>query len=704
MVASVVVLALVYAGVQSLLCGGIGQAVFRTGDETGYIDTLTRMHRGVGDLDIAYALSGTTFAYGRLYFFVTAAVTALPEALGIEPAFIFFMRFTNTLLFAGVAWGMAAVLRRFWADGGVGEAGSRVAAARSWGVPLGAWLLVCTFPCLHTVLLLVKPEMLQALLLVLAVLALWGWHESHGGWRLALAGGLFGLCIAAKVSGVLFMAVPIAYFGWRSLRGDTPARCAVRLLCVSSCATLAALVFTEPKVWLFPSTGAAGFAEEFRLYAGGLSASAIAEVDRFTPLESRAGVARAWLTHPYSHGFVCFAAFYVLAAGGAAWAWTRERRSDGFPVVTLALVAHFVCVGYFLVTTTRVTSWYFFPSLLLLVPLAVCALARLLPARRAVVVGLAALAVVQGVFNLRHAAGIVDGVAVARAELFRREAPHFEGATAFLRGAKVPLGQVFVSIDAPLDVTREELRFWPARFDDTVRDGPHHVNRYGTFQRYEVGTLVPERPDVVVFNNTHPQFAQRFELVGSEFQVAYEDEYATILTRHRIARRTPPATALAAASAWSPPGVSAVDTGRGAPQLALKWDKAEWRGATREFSPPLDLPLAVVVLDIEVLAPEDRTQDSSLRLIFGGVHGNDPAYGKEVRAAWAAELLTRVSPGRQRIRVKASEFRRSVGEFQWGYVRTMGFGGVLSPGTEVRLRSVEFEVDSAAWFAPGGER
>lgn len=683
-VASVLLIALVYACVQSLLSGGIGQAVFRTGDETGYIDTLTRMHRGVASLDLRYALSGTTYAYGHLYFFVLATITALPDALGQETLFIFLMRFTNTLLFAGVAWTLASLLRRFWSRPGAG-----------WSVPVIAWLLVCTFPCLHTVLLLVKPEMLQALLFLLALHVLWSWHDRPRPWKLAAAGSLLGLCVAAKISGVLFLATPAAYFGLRALRGERLSRSVAAFALVLASAAPAAIVATDPKLWLFAS-GPSDFLKEFRLYSAGLSASAVAEVDLFRPLGTRADVLSAWLTHPYTHGFVWSWALYALAGGAIVWAWRHERSRSAFPIVTLALLAQAVCVVYFLVTTTRITSWYFFPTLLLLVPLSIVAVARLLPARRGVSACLAILVLAQGASNLRHVAGVVDGVAVERAALFRRESPHFEGAASFLRGATVPLGQVFVSIDAPLDVTRDQLRFWPAAFDDPANDSPHHVGRYGTFRRYEIGTLVPERPDVVVFNNTHPQFASRFDLTGPDFRVAYEDEYATVLTRHPVARRVLAGTALSDASAWNPPGVAPEPPARTPPELILRWEKAEWKGSTREFRTPVKLPLGFVILDIELAAPSDRSQDRSLRIIFGGVHAHDPAFGKSVRTAWDAELLARVSPGRQTIRVPAAAFRRSVGEFQWSYVRTMGFGGVLSPGTEVRLHSVTFEFDVAS--------
>ncbi|MBK7406413.1 MAG: hypothetical protein IPJ41_17880 [Phycisphaerales bacterium] len=384
-----------YLLIQSVMTQDIGIGIYRVADNALYADTIRRLQLGLTHFDLRYAFSGSNYAYSSLYFLVLAGASFPAGVLGIEPLFLYSMHLVNPALFVGSMAVLFAVMRRVWPEAWEG------AGAWFWPIALALCLSMRT---LHMMFVHLHPELLQAFLLFAVVWALSRHHAKPGYvWSIA-AGLIFGLMVAAKISSVIFLVGPGAYFAWRSLHDRRFVVNAAEFSVLGIVAGIVALLLVDALAWADTSTGFSRFFSEYKFFSQTLGVSAIAEYDKSAALGSRGRVALAWLSEPYNHGLLPIVAYYPLLLATAWWAVRYEaRRSERFPLASIAVCLHAVACAFYLAMVTRVTSYYLLPTMLLLVPVGlrcVWGLCSRSVAARAVVAASAVACVVLGLVGI----------------------------------------------------------------------------------------------------------------------------------------------------------------------------------------------------------------------------------------------------------------------------------------------------------------
>lgn len=677
--AAAIALVVIYLALQSHLAGNVGRMLFRTNDESAYLDTVVRFQQGLAEGKVFHAFRGSTFAYGWGYYYVLAAASAPFSLLGIEPGFILALRMVNVLLWAACLWVILDLLRRHARD----RAATGPPAPPAWW-DIACIVLLCLMPGLHTVLILLKPEVLQALLLLLVIRQLWRWHEAPRPRKLVVCGIFLGACIAAKVSSILFVCVPGMYFLWRAARVDRLAPNVARGLIVGAVAGGVALALTFPIIYLRPATGLADVLGEYRRFAESLKLSDIAEIDLYRRLDSRGEAIRAWLTHPYSHGYVHWSLFYALAAVCAAGAWREWKRPGGFPLCTLALGVHAAVAAFFLATTSHLSVWYFFPTLVLLLPIALREAGAVLSHRRALILAGAAVLLAAALVGLGHSARLANDLTTDRARLFEQLAPRFEPVRRLIARREIPLGRIEFAIGIPLDLSMTDLRFRPCDPGDSRRETPRGTSRFVAFVGFPAEYA--SSFDLVLIDKRHHAntAAARALVKNGTMNAMYEDNYTLVLSGSPAPRHVKAFEEIGA-KRWS----GGID---GSTRLA--WDKLGWQGLMQWWPAPTDLSsftTLVLELDIRVGPSTDDRSPRFLRFGFRGAPGNDPATRSQRANQWDVDLFDKVTSEHVTLRVPLSEFRAYVFDVQWQYVTGAELGAYLPAGSEVHLRSFRLE-------------
>lgn len=659
-----------YLVIQTVLTQNIGLGVHRVADNALYTDTVRRIQIGLAQGDLRYAFSGSTYAYGSLYFLLLAAASLPAAVLGIEPLFLYSMQFVNPALFVGSLVILYVVMRRVWPVAWSGRS--------AWFWPL-ALALCLSMRTLHMMLVHLHPELLQAFLLVAGIWALQRHHEHPGFARAGIAGAIFGLLIAAKISSVLFFAAPGAYFALRVVHDRRFVVNAAEFAALCLVAGIVAAALVDPLAWADTSRGFSRFAGEYRFFSKSLGVSAIAEYDKTVELGSRFGALKAWLYAPYNHGLVPALLFYPMLLATAWWAFRNEvSRSERFPLASLAVILHLVVFAFYLLKVTRVTSYYLLPTMLLLLPVGAYCVWEMCAPRRLAAAVVSAVALLCVVLNAGGVITYLQTNLLDRNRDYLASSAVYEPIRQLLRDRQIPLGRVMVDRRVPLNLGMAEIGFLPADPDDVERYTPFAVHRLAALRPGAAASEVVHQDTVILSKLSLPILGRMTSgLEAQGMRMIYEDAAVRVMSAF------PPATPfdLSAGSA------ALVGGSDGGPIADLRWTAPRWEGMTRRFAAPLDLSAAAaVVLDVTVEGP---LENGVLRVILQGSRLDRPE-GPALINQWHA-MAPHVVAGRQRIRISRSDFAMISLPEQWGYVTAVAMGGTREPGARVTVHSIVVE-------------
>lgn len=674
-----IMILIIYIPILLVLSKNIGLATFLNADQGGYLETIRKIHIGLYKFDLKYAFDVNTYAYGFGHFLILSLITfpfyvfKLPEQYTI-----FTIRFFSLAMFLLSLIMLKYIIKKF---------------CKSRNITFNKYLFVIQiavillFPATHFMLTRIHPEMLQTFLLTAAIYFLWEYDDSRKLKYGIFSAFFFGYAIAAKISSVIFLIVPLVYYGFVFLKNFHENRGYFiyefkNSIIFMSIIFATSMLFTYPLIVLDFKEGIKIFLSQYQFFSKTLKINALADFDFFKELSSNKEILFSWVTYVYNHGFInCFAQYFLVIIMIYS-SYKEYRNKNKFPLSIFILVLYLITSIYYMTTVTRISTYYFFPIMFVFVPIALINIQVYFNGKVKVLIF--NIIVIIALFNTVHDFKIIKEH-FERGLLAQKNQYKFDGVTKLIRENSFPRNKILFSTQIPLNISSEEMEYVPlissrdeinCSINSTINFLP-----YNTFDEHDF--LRAKNQDLFIIDKSNTEHLKKgMQLVKQNMNILYEDNYALVLTKNKSSYQ-PKYDSVNIddfnATEWYPREKNNINK-----TVYLQWNKNEWKGTLKSFNEPIDFAkLKNVVIEFNV---NDIQDDETLRLIFTGVNGN------KNDNVWDYDLFRKdLKKGHNIIKINKNEFALANGYIQWQYVNGIGFGGVMKMGTKVELINVKFE-------------
>jgi small nuclear ribonucleoprotein (snRNP)-like protein len=654
--------ALLYVPILLQLSENFGLMLFRTADESGYFDTIRRIHDGLKYGNITNAFSGSTYAYGFGYFIVLALITFPFYFFNFEQGIIFFIRFANVLLLVITLYAFLYLIKRHF------NFSSRVL--------LLVTILIVSFPAVNMLLTHVHPEILQSALLILGIIGLRFYNYDAKCKYIILAGITFGAAVGTKISSILFLVVPALFFAYKLLNKQFSFKFIIKSFLFFSISFLFTAILTvHPLFIVNPKDTLNNVINEYKYFSNSLNVDAIAEFDLYQPLDNKVSIIMEWLIHPYNYGFFSFGLFYLLLVFLVYKSLLEIKNKTEFPLITMSLVLHIVTVLFYLLQSTRITSYYFVPSLLLLIPIGLIQLYQIGIQKinfKHFKLFFSLIFIIVALTNVPHDIRLAD-MFIQRSAYAEVHKGLYRPIVELIESNKFPRDNIYFDISIPLDVSAIEIQLSP--FGYPVGSSNSTVKRMMPFNFLDEYAYVA---DIVIVSKRNPEnYRKALEYINTGMNLIYEDNFSLVISKHPNAIQISNLSVNNIdASEWFPIKENA-ETGE------IIWAEHAWDGLLKELYVPVNLS-KVEKIELDITVDANDLSDSSLLLVFNGVGGTSN------KNSWDYDMTESIKQGHNRIELRKEWFRISNGSVQWEYVTGIGFGGVMKPGTKIKINEIIF--------------
>lgn len=533
---------LIYLPLTIFMTGNISNAFSYNGDLKGVVENIYQFHTGIIAGDWVYALGGTTYGYGAAMFIFLGIITFPIHLISNNEQYVLIVVRSFSLITLILSFiMMKSVFSKIMQINMKNINIKKINLFSSI-----TFIIISLFPATALLITRIHPEIFQMFIFLSAFNFLLKFNETKEKKFYILSSILFGIMIGTKISGIIFLCLPLLFIILENL--DNKKETIKQILVFITITILMALFSAIPSILFDFKNSIINFNNELSYFSQTLKSMSISEFDYYLKLNSTKEVIKAWIIHIFNHGYVNVIGMIMILANIIYNSIIEIKEKIRVKINFIVLILLILNASYYIFFVTRVSTYYYYLPVCMVVA---CFIYNMIlneglldgKNHKKIKVILLLCLVIIYIPSILHTKAIYTEQVKNK---FRLEdlTYRYTGLRNFISSKKYPEKSILLPTDINLNMSSRELNWFP--YKSSLIDRNNVYTKENSFVEnlqyyWTLEDIIKSNPklvynmDIVVIDKIQERNYNKYEkeLIKNNMYEIYEDNYVLVYSKNQ---------------------------------------------------------------------------------------------------------------------------------------------------------------------------